>query len=77
MAVQEKHKIKRTIAIISFVAMLAVIAATLIIVVVGNDNTAANLSAASPILATLLLSLSGIIGGYFGIAHHDDMRSGE
>jgi high-affinity Fe2+/Pb2+ permease len=75
--IKPRHRIKRNVALASFLAILGSIPVLFLAVVFGDENTANNLSAAAPIFATALVTLGGLVMGYFGVVHHDDLRNGD
>lgn len=73
---KSKHRGKRSVALVSFAAILFVLIAVLAAVYFGDAGVADRLRAASPIIIAILLFLTGLVGAWLGLTHHDDLISG-
>ena len=68
----EKFKIRRRMAVASFIQISCLIPIVLAMVFFGSPALAGNLSAASAILLGLIASLTGIIGHYNHMVYSSD-----
>lgn len=75
-AMQTKFKIRRMMAVGSYIQISLLIPIVLAIVFFGSTIVAANLAAASAILLGLIAALTGIIGHYNHMVYSDDKNFG-
>ena len=69
-----KYKIRRRMAVISFMAVLAVLAAIVASWFVGGKDTAGIISASMGPLAIIIPALTAIVLAYYGVTHHAEIK---
>ena len=76
MPLQEKHKVKRGIMLVSYTAIIVTLFLILLTVFYGNDSTADNITAAQGIIISIIAFLTGLVISILGITHQDNMKNG-
>jgi len=68
----DKMRIRRNIAITSFVSILVVLGTTLIMIFFGTEQVGENMLKSTGIISPILLSLTGLIAQYAHTSHQND-----
>jgi len=72
--VEAKLQVRRRMAKTSFAMLLLTLAALMVAVFQGDKDTAEVLTSAQGIIIMILGCFTSIVGGYMGIAHHQDLK---
>lgn len=71
----DRLRVRRHVALISFVATLTTLTALVVLAYVGGPQAAAVMSAISTNLGIILTALTGIVGAWFHAAHKQDLET--
>lgn len=66
---EDKLRVRRGIAITSFISILLTLVFCLVMVMLGTPQMVTNITSLQGLISTIMVFLTGLVGGYFHNSH--------